>query len=66
MDLDRESPGSPSGDIGLHDEPPRDPNRYRPEVKLAPESRLVRTIRIAVVSVLAFWIVAGVVIFITR
>jgi hypothetical protein len=58
MDLDREGPGV-TGEVGLYDEPPRDLNKYQPEVTLPRESRLIRAIRIAVVAILGFWIVAG-------
>ena len=58
MDLDKESPGA-TGEVGLYDEPPHDLNAYNPKVTLPPESRLPRTIRIAVVAVLGIWIVAG-------
>jgi hypothetical protein len=63
MDLDRESPGSGSADFN---DPPPDLNRYRLEIKLPLESWLVRTVRIALVPILAAWVVAGIVIFVVR
>lgn len=65
MDLDRESPGSVFAGDG---DDPRPPEKLapRPEVKLSPESWWARGPRIAVVAMVAFWVVAGVVIFILR
>jgi hypothetical protein len=67
MDLDRETPASMFVGDGQDDSPlPADLNKYRPEIKLPPESWWVRAIRIAVVAVIACWIVGGIVIFIVR
>ncbi|MBX9841059.1 MAG: hypothetical protein K2Z80_04535 [Xanthobacteraceae bacterium] len=67
MNLDRESPGSAFvGDCQDDNPLPAGLSRYRPEVKLPPESWWVRAVRIAVVAIIACWIVAGIVIFIVR
>jgi len=68
MDFDKgESPGSLFVELGQNDNPlPADLDKPRPEVKLAAESWLARAIRIAVVSILAFWTVAGIMILIVR
>jgi hypothetical protein len=67
MNLDRESPASFFVGDGQDDNPlPADLNKYRRAVQLPLESWWVRAIRIAVVAVIACWIVAGIVIFIVR
>ena len=68
MDFDKgETPASAFIGDGQDDNPlPADLNRYRPKVQLPPESRWVRAIRAAVVTIIAGWIIAGVVIFIVR
>jgi hypothetical protein len=67
MNLDRESPASVFVSDGQDDNPlPADLNKYRPEIKLPPESRWVRAIRIGVVAVIACWIMAGLGIFVLR
>jgi hypothetical protein len=68
MDFDKgESPASVFVGDGQDDNPlPADLNKYRQEIKLPPESWWVRAIRIAVVAVIACWIVAGIAIFIVR
>ena len=68
MDFDKgETPASGFVGDGRDDNPlPADLNRKRPEVKLPPESRWVRAVRIGVVAVIACWILTGIVIFIVR
>jgi hypothetical protein len=67
MDFDRgESPASTFVGDGQDDNPLPADLKYRPEVRLPPESWWVRAIRIAVVAVIACWIVAGIVVFIMR
>ena len=68
MDFDRgATPGSEYVNLGEDDNSlPADLNKYRPEIKLPPESWWVRAIRIGVVAVIACWIVGGIAIFIVR
>jgi hypothetical protein len=67
MNLDRQIPASIFVDDGLSDNPLlANLNRKRAEIKLLPEPWLSRAIRIGVVSIIAFWVVWGVAIFIMR
>jgi hypothetical protein len=67
MNLDKETPASMFVGDGQDDNPlPAYLNKYRPEIKLPPEAWWVHAIRIAVVVVIACWILAGIVIFIVR